>query len=170
MSEMKTTLQIGNHVVSIRVLRPSDIALEQRFVERLSSETKHFRFFCVFKELSRDEARRLCDVDGRSSMAMVATIGMPDLETAVGVARYAPDADPLRREMAVTVADDWQHTRLAHELLTHLVKWAKRQGVRQLYALELTENHAMHAIARDFGMKSTLDANDATQVVYSLAI
>ena len=78
--------------VTIRPIRPSDDAMEGEFIRNLSMETKHYRFLGGVKELSPAELKRLCDVDGRHSMAFVATTAMRDLATELGMSvRCDPD-------------------------------------------------------------------------------
>jgi len=47
---------------------------------------------------------------------------------------------------------------------------AKHYGIRQLYAIELADNQAMHNFARDVGMTAERDPSDANQVIYSLGL
>jgi hypothetical protein len=43
-------------------------------------------------------------------------------------------------------------------------------GIRELYAVELSDNHKMHDFARELGMTTRHDSGDATQVIYSMPI
>jgi len=52
----------------------------------------------------------------------------------------------------------------------HLVKSAKQNGVRELHAIELDDNRAMHDFAKTIGMSAARDHADATQVIYSLLL
>jgi RimJ/RimL family protein N-acetyltransferase len=165
-----TSVQIDGRKVTIRPIRPNDVALEADFVHRLSLLTKHYRFFGAVKELPVEEVTRLCTVDGRQSMAYVATINEGGHEVEIGVCRYAPASVSDAREMAVTIADKWQKTDLAQVLVRHLMASAKRQGVRELHAIELSDNRAMHDFAKDLGMSALRDPADATQVIYSLRL
>jgi hypothetical protein len=93
---------------------PCPASLPSRFyahgeLRRLSPETKHYRFFGGVKELSPTEVAHLCEVDGRHSMPFVATIRRGGRETEIGFCRYAPNSRTDVREIAVTVADEWQH-------------------------------------------------------------
>ncbi len=71
----------------------------------------------------------MCDVDGKNSMAFVATVLRNGREVEIGVARYSPAAGSNTREMAVTVADEWQHRGLGTTLVKHLIETAKLNGV-----------------------------------------
>ena len=87
-------LILANESVTIRSLHPADTVMEDKFVRNLSVETKHYRFLGGVKELSPAELKRLCDVDGRHSMAFVATVQKNGCETEIGVSRYA-ECSPL---------------------------------------------------------------------------
>jgi hypothetical protein len=165
-----TSLLVGGHLVTIRPIRPTDLSMEAEFVSRLSSQTKHYRFFNAFKELPVSEIRRFCNVDGCQSMAFVATVKEGDREVEIGVCRYAPSAKSDVREMAVTIADNWQHSDLDRVLLEHLIESARQYEIRELYTVELSDNRAMHNLAQKFGMSTRRDPDDATQVIYSLPL
>jgi N-acetylglutamate synthase-like GNAT family acetyltransferase len=72
--------------------------------------------------------------------------------------------------MAVTIADDWQHTELAKLLMDQLLTSAKRYGIRRLYTTELADNQTMRNFAKDVGMAVERDPSDASQVIYSLGL
>ena len=165
-----TTTLIKDRWVTIRPLRSTDAVMEADFVRNLSAAAKHYRFFCALNELPRDELSRFCDVDGPHTMAFVATVRDEGREVEIGDCRYAPGRKPDLREMAVTIADEWQHTELAKLLMDRLVISAKQYGIRQLYTTELADNQAMRNLAKDMGMAAERDPSDANQVIYSLGL
>jgi GNAT superfamily N-acetyltransferase len=165
----QTTI-VDGQVVTIRPIRSSDIAMEAKFINSLSLETKHYRFFGAVKELSATEIQRLCKTDGPHEMAFIATVQEADCEVEIGVCRYAPDSQADVREMAVTISDKWQHKGLGKVLIRHLVSAARQFGVRKLYSLELADNTMMRELAKEVGMSASRDPRDAHQVVYSLAL
>jgi hypothetical protein len=170
MTSKATTVRLNECLITLRPITPNDVAMEEEFVRQLSPETKHYRFFGAMKELSDAEAHRLCDVDGRLSMAFVATVRERHREVEIGVCRYAPSTDPEVREMAVTIADEWQHTQLPKLLLLRLIDAARETGIRELFAVELSDNRQMQDFAHEMGMTIKRDASDATQVIYSISI
>jgi hypothetical protein len=165
-----TPVLIDDRWVTIRPIRSTDSAMEAGFVRSLSAATKHYRFFCALKELSPADVSRFCNVDGPNTMAFVATVRDEGREVEIGVCRYAPGRKSDLREMAVTIADEWQHTELAKLLMDHLVISAKQYGIRQLYTIELADNQAMRNFANDAGMAAERDPSDANQVIYSLGL
>lgn len=156
--------------VTIRSIRINDLEMEQDFVRRLSPAAKHFRFLGGVRELPPEELKRFCDVDGKNSMAYVATIRQGDREVEIGVARYSPAAGANTREMAVTVSDEWQHRGLGTSLVNHLIETAKLNGVKRLYSVDLADNTGMAELAKDLKMASMPDPSDPRQVIYSLAL
>jgi RimJ/RimL family protein N-acetyltransferase len=170
MSREANTVLVDNRQVLIRPIRADDTALEGDFVRNLSAQTKHYRFFGALKELSAAELKRLCSTDGSHSMAFIATVAEGGAEVEIGVCRYAPDSKEDVREMAVTIADAWQHTELAGLLMDRLIVAARQHGIRRLYSLELADNQSMRELAANFGMVHERDPGDASQVVYSLSL
>jgi len=163
-------LMIAGEAVTIRPIRVTDVPMEAEFVRRLGLRTKQLRFFGAVNELSPAELKSFCDVDGRRSMAFVATVQKAGRETEIGVSRYAPNLRADVREIAVTIADEWQHTELAKILTQQLIASAKDCGVKQLYSVELCDNSVMRKLARELGMTKTPDPDDVGQVIYSLTL
>src|SRR5208282_6713184 len=136
-------IQRFDETLTIRPIQIGDVEMMQDFIRRLSPEAKRFRFLGGVSELPSPELRRLCDVDGKYSMAFVATVLRNGREVEIGVARYAPYAGSNSREIAVTVADEWQHRGLGTTLVKHLIETAKLNGVTHLYSVGLADNRAV---------------------------
>ena len=170
MTAAREHLTVADESVTIRPIHPADSVMEGKFVRNLSVETKHYRFLGGVKELSPAELKRLCTVDGRHSMAFVATVQENGRETEIGVSRYAECSSDGVGEMAVTIADAWQHKGLAQLLLQRLIAYAKTHGVKQLYSVDLADNTAMRDLASELGMSVRRDPDDANQVIYSLTL
>ncbi len=169
MSE-KLTVAIAGETVTIRPIRLTDIAMESEFIHRLSAEAKHFRFLAGVRELPAQELAHLCDVDLKHSMAFVATVRQDGREVEIGVSRYAPNSHFDVREVAVTVADEWQDKGLSASLMHQLIQTAKTQGIKQLFSVNLSNDTAMSALAKELGMSSIRDPNDPRQTIHSLTL
>ena len=146
MTTVKTHPIFADPSVTIRAIQPTDSAMEGEFIRNLSLETKHFRFLGGIKELPSAELKRLCEVDGRHSMAFVATVKKDGHEIEIGVSRYAEYPGEGAGELAVTIADAWQHKGLGHLLLRKLIDYAKTHGIKRLYSVELADNSAMREL------------------------
>ncbi len=160
-------IQCAGEAITIRPIRLMDQAMEAEFVRGLSPETRRFRFLGSTRELSPDLLRSFCEVDGRHSMAFVATVRTDGRESEIGVARFAPNSAEDVREMAVTVADAWQHKGLGTALAEQLFAFAKGHGIRELYSVDSADNSSMRHLAADLGMTVRADPEDAHQVIYS---
>ena len=160
---------IAGETVTIRPIRITDTTMESDFIRRLSPESKHYRFLGGVRELPPEELASFCDVDGTHSVAFVATVMRNGRETEIGVSRYAPDSRSDVREIAVTVADEWQHRGLGSALMRQLIEAARANGVKQLYSIDLADNAAMSALA-ELGMSSMRDPADPHQIIYSLTL
>lgn len=159
---------IDGEMVTIRPIRITDTEMETDFIRRLSPQTKHYRFLGGVRELSPAQVSQLCDVDGRHSMAFVATIRRDGREMEIGVGRYAPNSRSDVREIAVTVADEWQDKGLGLKLMQQLIQSARCNGVKQLYSVDLSDNTAMRALANELNMSAHRDPDDPHQMIYSL--
>ncbi len=84
--------RVAGEPVTIRPIRIDDLERGQDFIRRLSPTVRRYRFLGGVSELSPRELRRLCDVDGKNSMAFVATVLQNGGEVEIGVARYSPAA------------------------------------------------------------------------------
>ena len=170
MTSTQLQSQTTSPAITIRPIRLTDADMEAEFVRRLSPKTRHFRFLGGLKELTPEMLKSFCDVDNHHSMAFVATISQNGTETEIGVSRYAPNANEDVREMAVTVADDWQHQGIGTMLTEKLIEFARDHGVKKLYSVDLADNTSMRQLAKEIGMSARRDPEDAHQVIYSLSL
>ncbi len=150
--------------VTIRPIRPSDLTLEQEFVDGLSRRTAYQRLLSA-RHLSAEEIQRFTEVDGNREFALIATTPHQDREREIGVARYVKDPASDAAEFAIVLSDDWQGRGLGRRLLGELITAAKRGGVRRLYGTTLLENTAMIALAQALGFVVTTDRDVATMTL-----
>jgi RimJ/RimL family protein N-acetyltransferase len=154
-AEGPATLSDGTPLVIRRIVPEDAPALAEGFA-LLSEESRRLRFLSPKPRLSSAELAYFTTVDGHRHEALVAID--PETGDGVGVARFVRDeADPRRAEVAVTVADDWQHRGVATLLLDRLNDRAREEGVARFTALVAADNQAMHALLEHLG--STLRLN-----------
>src|SRR6202171_366252 len=103
----RVTLRDGTRVV-MRPIRPEDRQMEKEFVQRLSDESKYFRFMSALRELTDTMLNRFTQIDYDQEMALIAVVCENAQETEIGVARYVVNADGTSCEFAIAVADAWQ--------------------------------------------------------------
>jgi len=157
--------------LSVRPIRPEDAALERRFVNGLSEESRYFRFFYRLHELTPQMLARFTQVDYDREMALVAIApdaSVPEGERFVGVARYIATPDGESAEFALVVADDWQGRGVGHGLMERLVASARKRGFARLSGTVLRSNRAMLRFVEQFGFAVADDPHDSDQAVATL--
>jgi acetyltransferase len=151
-------------VVRIRPLRPDDLDREMRFIEGLSEQTLYLRLQYSSREVSREEAARLLDLDYRDRFALGALVGTPPDDALIGVSRYARLDDTNHAECAIVVSDAWHGRGIGTELMRSLAHAARDRGFRALVGSSLAENQRIHAWARRFGFDVRTEPNSGGQV------
>jgi len=163
------TLNDGSHVL-VRPIMAEDRERETEFIERLSPESRHFRFLGEMREASPALLDQLVNVDHQKDMAFVALVHDTGVLREVGVSRYSTSGDDKHCECAVTVADDWRHRGLAVVLMRHLIDVARRNGFRQMFSIDASSNEPMRELANYLGFERKRDPQDATQVIHTLGL
>lgn len=162
-------LENGTHVL-IRPLQANDREREKAFIERLSPESRHFRFLCQLKEPGEAMLEQLMQVDQDRQAAFVALAHVNGELQEVGISRYAACADEDECECAVTVLDSWQQHGLGRLLLKHLTDHARAKGFRQVYSIDSAANQAMRELAKAAGFSTATDPDDPSQVIHRLVL
>ena len=131
----------------IRPMTPADRPALANFPDRVSAGSAIFRFHGSLTMLTDQTLNLLLDlVDGqREAITAVDDRGI------AGVARFArDDLDPATAEVAILVADEWQHrARLARQLLRPLAQRAQSAGIERFRA----EIQADNTVARRFFLR-----------------
>jgi RimJ/RimL family protein N-acetyltransferase len=147
------TMLIEGTPLRIRPIRPDDTAALLTMHRGLSARTVYQRFFSVVPELSLQQAEHFTHVDGEKRFALVAED--PD-GALVAVGRYDRLPPDLRQaEVAVVVADRYQHHGLGTALVSMLRARARAAGVTEFVAEVLSTNRAMHRTFADAGLVAT---------------
>ncbi|MGE5337264.1 MAG: acyl carrier protein, partial [Gemmatimonadota bacterium] len=82
---------INGTMVTVRQVRPDDIALEADFVRHLSADARYQRFMSTLRELPEKKLHYLTEVDQVRHVALAATVDRDGREVLVGVVRYIVD-------------------------------------------------------------------------------
>ncbi len=140
--------------LSVRPVRGDDERRLREFFDRLSGESRTFRFFSAATSTS-DAVSRALDVDYLDRFGLLATRG-PEAE-AVAHALYVR-TDSERAEAAFAIADELQGRGLGTILLAHLAEAAADAGIAVLEAEVLAENHRMIEVFRESGFPIELSS------------
>ena len=138
----------------IRPMTPADRPALANFPNRVSAGSAMFRFHGSVTVLTDKTLDLLLNlVDGqREAITAVDDRGI------AGVARFArDDLNPAIAEVAILVADEWQHRRsLARQLLRPLAERARSAGIERFRA----EIQADNTVARRFFLGLTPTARE----------
>lgn len=140
-----------------RVLLPSDVPLVEAMSTALSARSLQRRFFAGTPSIPRALLRQLSTLDHDQHEAVIALAW----GQVVGLAQYARLAGTDRAELAVMVADAWQHNGIGSSLVSHLADLATACGISAFDATVLHDNEtARRAIARLWPLASSVDTED----------
>lgn len=139
-------------VVTLREIEEADAKEILAAFERLSPESRYLRFMQHKKQIEATALERGVHPRSGLEFVLVATVPADDGIDIVGAAQYVrADSGEATCEFAVTVADDWRGVGLAAELVSRLVRRARRDGYLLIEGHVLDSNEAMLALARDLG-------------------
>lgn len=135
---------------TIRLSEPSDTALMQQFVDRLSPESKRRRFFSEGRPPA-DFIAGLCDSSvPRSQLTLIVMRSWEDALHIIAAGSYwARDAHTA--EVAMAVIDEFHGKGLGTLLLERLALLAIRHGFTRLWAVTHADNLAMREVFRESG-------------------
>jgi acetyltransferase len=144
--------------VTIRPIRPEDEPAMVKFHTLLSDETVYLRYFHMAKldtRVAHERLVRKCFIDYDREMALVAELpdASADVPAIIAVGRLSRLPLSGEAELAVVVADAYQHQGLGAELIAQLVKIARAEGVKRIVAEFQSENSAIRHLAVHGGAK-----------------
>lgn len=135
---------------------------------KLSETTRYRRFLTPKRALTERELTELTNVDHHRREALIA---LDADEQLVGVARYIGlDDRPGVAEVAVTVADQWQHQGVGTGLLSRLIARAEDEGIETFVATCLVDNANMITLFRELGDSVTRTGMGAGAVELEIAL
>jgi RimJ/RimL family protein N-acetyltransferase len=128
------------------------------YLEGLSAGTRYFRFGRWDTRFSREDLIRTCNPDPTRCRRFIAVTEQNGIEVQIASAAFVVGPDKESGELTILVADQWHGTRVAHRLMSLLVRSAREFGLRQLLANVLGTNSRMIRFAQRHGFKFVHDA------------
>jgi GNAT superfamily N-acetyltransferase len=129
--------------VDTRAARAEDLPAVLELYESLSAEARYRRFFQATPHLTGTLRRALTSLEG--SILWLAFDG----DRCVGEARVVVSPrEPDTGDLAVTIADDYQHRGLGQQLSQHVVAEARRRHLGRVNVAILPENTGATRLAR----------------------
>jgi len=136
----------------VRPIRAEDEALNRTFLEQLSPEDVHLRFFHSLRSWTHHQLARFTQIDYDREMAFVATTAQAPIET-LGVARAIANPDNTQAEFAIVVRSDLKGKGLGRLLMNRLIAYQRGRGTEDLVGDVLASNTSMLRLARELGFK-----------------
>jgi len=165
--QWREALRDGTSVL-IRAIQGTDEGLERAFIERLSPQSRRYRFLGTIKTPSAALLRQFTHPELARGVAYIAIIGEGSGRREIGVCRYSASPDGLSCECAVCVSDEWQGKGLATTLMHRLIETARDRGIERMYSIDANDNQDMRELAEHLGFRRRVDPDDPTQVIHTL--
>ncbi|HMP83720.1 MAG TPA: GNAT family N-acetyltransferase [Verrucomicrobiota bacterium] len=145
--ELRTTYLLNDgSLLNFRPIHPTDEPLMRDLFYKLSEATIYYRFMSRQKRISRHQIQDFVYIDHRNDVTIVGTVPAPQGEEILAVGSYYLDKKTNLAEVAFVVSDNWQNHGIGTFLLKHLMRIARRNGIRGFTAEVLTENKPMQAV------------------------
>jgi RimJ/RimL family protein N-acetyltransferase len=132
----------------IRPIRASDAPELQAGFQRLSDDSRYYRFHSGMRRIPEGLLRYLTQVDGIDHVALVGFEQTRGAEgRGVAVARFVRDKQrPTTAELAVVVIDELQGRGIARRMLAKLGEAAAERGIERFKASVLAGNKRARAL------------------------
>jgi len=159
----RVSLRDGREVTLRAIVEADATEIVQAF-ERLSAESRYYRFMGCKKNLDSAAVQRGVHPRPGQDFVFVATIPAADGIDIVGAGQYvrAGEGNDKTCEFAITVAEDWRGIGLATRLLASLVRRARRDAYETMEGWVIAQNRPMLAVARKLHFKVEPVSGDAT--------
>lgn len=133
--------------VRVRAIRPTDASELQRFYAGLSPDSRRTRFLSISAGPSQAQSASFCTTDHDHQEGFVAVVhqGPVAQERIVGHLCLEPDGDTAA-EVAIAVADQFQHRGIGRRLMLAGVAWARSKHIARLTATMSADNGPIHRL------------------------
>jgi GNAT superfamily N-acetyltransferase len=146
--------------LTVRFVEPGDADALQAYFRSLSVRSRYNRFLGAMSELPHTELAHFIHVGEADRFSVIATMTIDGVETVVGEARYAFDADTDSFEFGLSVDDRWQGQGIGSALLRNLQCRAAAFGAKRLFGDTLRSNDVMIGLARKSGFGFVRNPDD----------
>ena len=145
--ELKTTYLLNDGTqLNFRAIHPTDEPRMRDLFYKLSAATIYYRFMSHQKRVSRHQIQDFVYIDHRNDVTIVGTLPESYGEEIIAMGSYYLDPKTNLAEVAFVVSDHWQNHGIGTFLLKHLMRTARRNGIRGFTAEVLVENKPMQAV------------------------
>jgi acyl-CoA hydrolase/RimJ/RimL family protein N-acetyltransferase len=138
-------------LLNVRPMHPTDEPRIRDLFYALSQQTIYYRFMAYMKTIPHKQIQNFVYIDHRTEVALAVTVPASHGEDIVAIGRYILDPKTNQAEVAFTVRDSWQNRGIGTLLLKHLIKIARKNGIRSFTAEVLNTNKPMIAVFKKSG-------------------
>lgn len=154
--ELRSTYLLNDGTqMNFRPIHPTDEPRMRELFYKLSEATIYYRFMSHQKRISRHQIQDFVYIDHRNDVTIVGTLPEAHGEEIIAVGSYYLDPKTNLAEVAFVVSDQWQNHGIGTFLLKHLMRIARRNGIRGFSAEVLVENKPMQAVINKSNTKVT---------------
>src|SRR6202048_2067951 len=146
--------------LTVRFVEPRDAGALQGYFRSLSVRSRYNRFLGALAELPQTELDHFIHVGEGDRFSVIAVMAIDGIETIVGEARYAFNADTASFEFGLSIDDRWQGQGVGSALLRNLECRAAALGAKRLFGDTLRSNDVMIGLARKSGFAFTNSPGD----------
>ncbi|MCU7874785.1 MAG: GNAT family N-acetyltransferase [Candidatus Thiodiazotropha sp. (ex Lucinoma borealis)] len=145
MLEPKFTNRLKNGTdVSVQTINSCDEKCIANEFSKLSDQSKYMRFFSSINKLSPSQLKYLTDIDNVNHVLITISKLGEDDQSGMGLGRYIRLKEQHHiAELAITVADRYQHQGVGTLLLELLIEHAKGNSIEVLQGYVLKSNMPM---------------------------
>jgi GNAT superfamily N-acetyltransferase len=154
------TTQSGQ-LIRIRPISRNDVERVAAYLDGLSVGTRYFRFGRWDTQFSRDDLIRICSPNPAECCRLIAVTEHNGVEVQIASAAFVVGKDRESGELSILVSDQWQGTRVAHRLMSHLIECATEFGLTRMFANVLGTNSRMIRFAHRHGFKPVPGTEEA---------
>jgi GNAT superfamily N-acetyltransferase len=137
--------------LTVRFVEPDDADALQGYFRALSVRSRYNRFLGAMSELPQTQLDHFIHVGEGDRFSVIAVMMIDGIETIVGEARYAFDADKASFEFGLSIDDRWQGQGVGSALLRNLECRAAALSAKHLFGDTLRSNDVMLGLARKSG-------------------
>jgi acetyltransferase len=148
--------------LTLRHIAHGDAIIEQKFVRKLSVQSRYLRFHASIKELNKKDLETFTNPDPLNAEALIIVYKGEINEEEIGVARFIIDPGGKSCEFAIVVADEWQKRGLGAKLMKALISHAQSRGIKRIHGSVLKNNSGMLQFVKGLGFKETTDPDDSS--------
>jgi acetyltransferase len=147
--------------IRIRPLSPADAKALERFYVDLSEDSRHLRFFDCSRGIGHTQSVSFCtpDHEHREGFVAVTPRDGDDRPRIVGHLCLEP-VDETTAEVAIAVADAYQHQGIGRRLMLAGIEWARSVGIVHLRATMLATNGPIQRLVSSLGLHSGTTSDD----------